>query len=66
MTSVTNYSYDSKFETKVIGMGLNRGMFAFSDKHNGYISPITRELYEAYKNGTLTANYVNSLLESLK
>lgn len=55
---------DKDFENVVYGMGLNRGMLAYNQR--GYISPITRELYEAYKNGTLTALYVNSLLESLK
>lgn len=55
---------NADFENKVLGMGLNRGMLAYNAK--GYISPITRELFEAYKNGTLTALYVNSLIQSLK
>lgn len=60
----TDYSYDQKFERVVIGMGLKYGMFAFND--NGYISPITRELYAHYKENTLNARIVNELIQSLK
>lgn len=53
-----------QFERVVMGMGVREGMLS----HNGsqYISPIVKQLYEAYKNNTLTVKYVNSLLKSLK
>jgi hypothetical protein len=58
---------DSKprFETKVYGMGLNKGMFSVN-KDGEYISPITRELFEYYKKGELNSFVVNSLIEDLK
>lgn len=62
--NATNYSYDSKFERVVIGMGLNYGMFAFND--NGYINEVTKQLYRHYKENTLNARIVNDLLQSLK
>lgn len=55
----------NNFEIKAYGMGLNKGMFA-KNKHSNYISPITRQLFEAYKNGKLTALLVNSIIQDLK
>ena len=55
----------SDFEIKAYGMGLNKGMFA-KDKHGNYISPVTRQLFQAYKDGKLTAILVNSIIQDLK
>lgn len=60
----TDNAYDTKFEKIVMGMGLNVGMFAYNAK--GYISPVTRELYQAYIDKKLNAMLVNDLLNSLK
>ena len=53
------------FEAKAYGMGLNKGMFAVNSKGE-YISPVTRKLLEAYKDGKLTAILVNSMIQDLK
>lgn len=55
----------TSFEIKAYGMGLNKGMFAQNEKGE-YISPITRQLYQAYKDGKLTALLVNSVVHDLK
>lgn len=52
------------FEKLAYGMGLNKGMFAI--KNGQYISPITRQLLDAYKEGKMNALLVNSLVENLK
>lgn len=53
------------FEIKAYGMGLNKGMFAVNSKGE-YISPVTRKLLKAYKEGKLNAILVNGLLQDLK
>lgn len=55
----------NNFEQQAYGMGLNKGMFA-QDKNGNYISLITRQLFDAYKNGKLTALLVNSTVQDLK
>lgn len=55
----------NNFEKLAYGMGLNRGMFA-QDKTGNYISPVTRQLFLAYKEGKMNALLVNSLVEDLK
>lgn len=54
------------FEKLAYGMGLNKGMFAINIKNGQYISPITRQLLDAYKEGKMNALLVNSLVENLK
>ncbi len=63
--NTTDYAYDSKFERIANSYGVNYGMFGFSDKTNGYISPIVKQLYIAYKNNELNQKLVNNLLKSL-
>lgn len=55
----------TNFEIKAYGMGLNKGMFAKNEKGE-YISPVTRQLLKAYKDGKLTAILVNSMIQDLK
>ena len=55
----------NKFENEVYGMGLKKGMFAVNEK-NEYISPITRQLLQAYKEGMLSSLLVNYLIQDLK